>query len=104
LDTSSVTDMSSMFAGASEFTGPANLSSAENVTTMKGMFQNASSYSGLAWGDVASGVDAPQLQDMSYMFDNAPAFNGPLQNWDVPNVETMDGMLRGTTAFTQDLS
>lgn len=102
LETSSVTDMSYMFADTPAFTGPAPLSSTENVITMKGMFQNATSFSGFT--DAESRVHAPRLRDMSHMFDNAVRFDGPLQTWDVPNVETMDGMLRGAHAFAQDLS
>ena len=44
------------------------------------------------------------------MFKNAKAFNQPLNNWDVSNVQSssldnnMDQMFNGATVFNQDLS
>ena len=38
------------------------------------------------------------------MFRNASAFNQPLNNWDVSNVTTMDGMFKEALEFNQPLN
>ena len=40
---------------------------------------------------------------MTFMFLNAIAFNQPIGDWNVSNVNYMRGMFHGATSFTQDL-
>ena len=47
--------------------------------------------------------DVSSVTDMSYMFEDAIAFNEPLNSWDVSNVRTMQGMFKGATSFNQPL-
>ncbi|WP_298420613.1 BspA family leucine-rich repeat surface protein [uncultured Kordia sp.] len=54
-------------------------------------------------------VNAPDMPDLSQvtsmagMFDGAVAMNQDIGNWDVSNVQNMDGMFRNTS-FNQDIS
>ena len=41
---------------------------------------------------------------MSEMFSGAKSFNQPIGDWDVSNVNDMNGIFRGTTSFNQDLN
>ena len=61
-DTSRVTDMGSMFAGAESFNQPIGNWDTSNVTNMRGVFAGAKS------------------------------FNQPIGNWDTSNVTNMSGM------------
>lgn len=52
-------------------------------------------------------INTPNLTGttkMFYMFRNAKAFNGDINNWDVSAVKDMNGMFHTATAFNQDLS
>ncbi len=52
-------------------------------------------------------TDAPDLSevnDMSFMFSDARAFNQPLNGWDVSNVTNMRGIFLKARSFNQDLS
>ncbi|ENY53625.1 Hypothetical protein, DUF285 family [Metamycoplasma alkalescens 14918] len=44
------------------------------------------------------------VEDMSYMFENAVYFNQDLSNWDTSNVANMSYMFAGAISFNQDLS
>jgi len=55
---------------------------------------------------VINAPDAPDLSmvtDMAGMFDGATAMNQDISDWDVSNVENLDGMFRNTL-FNQDIS
>ena len=72
-DVSRVTDMTSLFAHASQFNQPLNSWNVSNV------------------------------KDMRLMFWEAYAFDQPLDQWDVRKVVSMIGMFRDATSFNQDL-
>ncbi len=72
-DLSQVTDMSSMFSGASKFDG--DLSS---------------------W-------DVSQINNMSSTFSGADVFNGDITNWNVGNVVQFASTFNGATLFNQNL-
>ncbi len=68
-----VTDMSYMFAGASQFNQEIPYWHVRNVT------------------------------DMSYMFAGASQFNRDISNWNLPNLQHIKGMFKNASAFNQDL-
>ena len=73
-DTSAVTNMHSMFLGATAFN------------------RNIGSW------------DTGAVTDMYRMFQNATAFNQPIGSWDTGVVKTMQSMFHGASAFNQDIS
>ena len=98
-DVSQVTDMSNMFQGASAF--DANISGwdVSQVTNMSDMFQGASKFN----ADISE-WDVSQVTDMSNMFENASAFTGDISGWNVSQVTYMDFMFAGAGKFTADIS
>jgi surface protein len=124
LDTSSVTDMQSMFSGASAFNQPLDTWDVSGVTNMGSMFSNADAFnqplnswvvssvtdmsSMFARADVfnqdISSWDVSSVTDMTLMFSLATAFNQPLNSWNVSSVTDMGGMFGQATDFNQDIS
>ena len=116
LDTSSVTDMRSMFndAGYNSPTFNLNLSNwnTSKVTNMESMFYEAG-YSSTTWsiGDI-SNWDVSKVTNMSSMFNgaghNSPTFNLNLSNWNTSSVTDMRAMFFGagyrSTTFNLNLS
>ncbi|SDH41309.1 Por secretion system C-terminal sorting domain-containing protein [Dyadobacter soli] len=47
--------------------------------------------------------DVSAVTDMSYIFNDAAAFNQPIGNWDVSAVTTMQGMFQRAMAFNQPI-
>ncbi|MYH04682.1 MAG: BspA family leucine-rich repeat surface protein, partial [Cenarchaeum sp. SB0675_bin_21] len=98
-DVSSVTDMDSMFYGATSFNQPLNSWNVSSVTSMNFMFSEATSFNQpLDTWDVSS------VTDMSDMFYGATSFNQPLGSWDVSSVTDMTEMFAGATSFNQPLA
>ena len=97
-DLSGVTDMSSMFRGASSFDGDLSSWDVSSVTDMSRMFWGASSFD----GDLSS-WDVSSVTDTSSMFWGASSFDGDLSSWDVSSVTDMGSMFRGTSSFNQNL-
>ena len=75
-DLSGVLDMSGMFNGCSSLNGPANIGS---------------------W-------DISTVNDISYMFSGATAFNQPIGGWNTSNVNNMSFMFYAANSFNQPLS
>jgi len=63
------------------------------------MFQNAS-----AFNQPLNAWNVANVEDMHAMFYGASAFNQPLDAWDVANVERMYGMFYDALAFNQPLN
>lgn len=87
-NTATVTNMSSLFQGATIFNQPLNTWNTAAVTTMSGMFR-------------ASGFNQPigawntsSVTSMNVMFYQATAFNQPIGNWNTANVAIMGSMFR----------
>ena len=97
-DTSSVTNMQSMFSGASSFNRDL-LWDTSSVTNMNGMFSRASSFT----GDVSS-FNTSSVTGMSKMFYQASSFNQDLSNFDTSKVTNTRSMFNGATSFNRDLS
>ena len=92
-NTSGVTDMSAMFTGAISFNSDLSLWNTSSVTNMYAMFRSATGFT----SDLSL-WNTSFVTDMSYMFSGATGFNGDISNWNVSNVYTMDSMFQNTTA------
>ena len=85
-NTSSVTDMQSMFYGTSTF----NQDISQQEVTVNGLTYTA-------W-------DTSNVTNMRTMFWLATAFNQNIGNWNTPSVTTMHRMFANTSNFNQDIS
>ena len=121
-DVSTITKMSELFHGASQFNQPLGNWNTSNVTLMNSMFRTASVFNQdiSSWntGNVlnmrrmfewASSYDKPinnwntsSLTDMYFMFYNSN-FNQPLDNWNVSNVVNMIGVFSNANNFNQNI-
>jgi len=92
--------MADAFRGCSNLSIPApdapNLSI---VTNMSSMFQGAT-----VMNDNIDGWDVSNVMDMNSMFRDADSFNQPLNNWNVGNVTNMNSMFFSADVFNQDLN
>lgn len=95
---SSVTDMSNMFYGATNFNSSLNNWDTSNVTNMREMFYEASSFN-----QPIGNWDTSSVTDMAGAFSNTSAFNQPIGSWDTGNVTDMSGMFFGASAFNQPI-
>ena len=98
-DTSTVTNMNSMFYGSElGVNHEINLWDVSKVVDMSGMFQS-SSFNGYiyAW-------DTSSVLNMSNMFYLATSFNQSIANWNTSNVTTMSLMFQQANFFNQNLS
>ena len=96
-DVSGVTDMTLMFANARSFNQPLDSWNVSGVTDMNSMFHGARSFNQLLDSWNVSGVT-----DMSYMFSNT-SFDHPLNLWNVSGVTDMESMFEGAILFDQNL-
>jgi surface protein len=69
------------------------------VTEMTSMFQGATNLTGNF-----SGWDTSRITTMASMFRDATFFNQPLASWDVSKVINFSSMFNGATSFDQELS
>ncbi|PPE05677.1 BspA family leucine-rich repeat surface protein [Mesoplasma corruscae] len=110
-DTSNVTDMGSMFEGASCFNGDISNWDTSNVITFGAMFKNAILFN----QDI--GTKMVHIGDREYLawitkkvykmdntFENAESFNQDISNWDTSNVIKMTYMFSGAKTFNQNIS
>lgn len=98
LDTSNLTDMSSMFYRATAFNQDVSSWDTSRVTTMNGMFSDAYAFNQNLRNWNTSGVT-----DMSGMFSSASAFNGDLGTWNTRNVTSMASMFSSAESFNRDI-
>jgi surface protein len=97
--TSGITDMSSMFYGASSFNQDVSSWDVSKITNMRGMFRGASSFN-----QNISSWNVGNVTDMGFMLQDASSFNQDISDWDVSNVTDMERMFDGASAFNQDIS
>ena len=98
-DTSNVTDMSSMFYGATAFNQDIGSWDTSSVTTMNSIFENATAFN----QDIGN-WDTSSVTDMVGMFYEASSFNQDIGSWDTSKVTRMERMFWAAEAFNQDLS
>ncbi len=95
---STLTDLNGGFAEWTNLTSvPSSLPA--TVTTVSSLFYKASSFND---ANVVSWNTA-NVTDMSYMFQQAAAFNRPIGVWDVGNVTTFTYMFASASVFDQDI-
>ncbi|WP_096022420.1 DarT ssDNA thymidine ADP-ribosyltransferase family protein [Campylobacter lanienae] len=99
IDTSSITDMSELFAwsGREDFSGIDNWD-VSSVVNMSGMFAGRENFN-----QPLDSWDVSSVVNMSWMFYNCENFNQPLDNWNVFNVTDTSWMFAGCTNFNQPL-
>jgi surface protein len=98
-NTGAVTDMSYMFDNATVFDQPIGVWDTSAVTTMEGMFNSA-----LAFNQDISAWVTSSVTNMADMFSNAQAFNQPVNAWDTSAVTDMSFTFNDTVAFNQPLA
>ena len=96
---SSVVSMGLMFASATAFNQDISTWNVSSVTNMRSMFNNATAFS----QDISS-WDVSSVISMFNMFDDATAFDQDISSWNVSSVTSMRFMFIGATAFNQDIS
>ena len=97
-DMSAVTNMQSMFSGATSFNGDIGNWNTAKVTNMSYMFAYASSFN----QDIG-GWNTAEVSYMKRMFREATSFNGDIGNWNTASVTDMASMFSIATAFNQDI-
>ncbi|NDE17543.1 BspA family leucine-rich repeat surface protein, partial [bacterium] len=97
-NTAAVTNMSSMFEGATAFNQDIGNWNTAAVTNMSGMFGGAS-----AFNQNIGNWNTAAVTNMSYMFYNTSAFNQNIGNWNTAAVTNMSGMFDSATAFNQNI-
>lgn len=98
-DLSLVTNLSSMFRGASNFNSNIGTWNITAATDLSYMFCGASAFN----QDISS-WSTGNVTNMSHMFCNTSTFNQDLSSWNITSVTDMSGMFKDATAFNQDLS
>ena len=95
-NTSDITNMSNMFSGATNFNQPIGNWNTSNVTNMSFMFVGA-----LNFNQPISNWNTAKVTDMMLMFYAAANFNQPIGNWNTSNVTNMSGMFATAKKFNQ---
>lgn len=93
-----VTDMTSMFSGATIFNEDISDWDVSNVTMLYYLFYNA-----VQFNQDLNSWDVSSVTLMNSTFFNAAAFNGDITGWDVSNVNDMSNMFRGAESFNRDI-
>ncbi|WP_427909843.1 BspA family leucine-rich repeat surface protein [Mycoplasmopsis bovis] len=96
-NTSSVTDIRSMFRGATKFNQNLNWQT-ENITNMSSLFTEASSFN----GDITKWKTG-NVVDMSEMFWKASAFNKDIFSWNIKKVKDVRAMFFFAINFDHSL-
>lgn len=98
-NTGNVTDMQYMLSYAPVFNQNIGGWNTSNVTNMHRMFDGAA-----AFNQNIGSWNTGKVTDMSYMFQIANAFNQPIGSWNTSNVTTMFNMFCSAASFNQDIS
>ncbi|SEQ23345.1 surface protein [Ectothiorhodospira magna] len=98
IDTSEITNMSSLFSGITDFNEDIGYWDTSNVTDMRWMFWEADSFN----QDIG-GWNTSNVINMWSMFSGAESFNQDIGEWDTSNVTDMGIMFSGAESFNQDI-
>lgn len=98
-NTSTITDMTSTFSGASAFNQDISAWNTGSVTLMSSMFNGASTFN----QDI-NGWNTANVTFMSSMFSEASKFNQDLNSWNTGKVKSMSAMFNQATDFNGDIS
>ena len=98
VNTSQITDMSYLFAGASDFNQDISCWDVSSVTNMRAMFRGASSFN----QDIGNWI-VSSVTNMGGMFHNAAEFNQDIGDWKVSSVTNMGAMFYNAAKFNQDI-
>ena len=98
IDTSVITDMSSLFSGKTNFNADISAWDTSQVTTMMEMF-----YEAIAFNQNIGSWDTSKVTNMQSMFYEAKAFNQNIGSWNTSQVTNMNGMFYEARAFNQNI-
>ena len=98
-NTSSVTNIASMFASASAFNQNIGNWNTSNITNMQGAFDSAT-----VFNQNIGSWNISNVTNMEAMFADAIAFNQNISGWDTSNVTNMQEMFNAASSFNQNLS
>jgi surface protein len=94
-----VTNMMSVFSGASTFNQPLNNWNVANVLRFDFMFKDAALFN-----YPLNNWNVSSAQYMTGMFQGAQLFNQPIGNWNVSSVQYMNYMFSGCDSFNQNIN
>lgn len=97
-NTAKVTSMASMFQGAHSFNQNISSWNTSEVTSMAWMFKNA-----LVFNQNLNNWNTSKVTKMDLMFNNARNFNGAINSWDTSKVTDMRYMFSWAKKFNQDI-
>lgn len=97
---SGVTIMTSMFAGCTLLNSPSNINTwnTTTVTNMATMFSQAS-----VFNQNIGSWNTGAVTNMAFMFEQASLFNQNIGSWNTSSVTNMGSMFHGARAFDQDI-
>jgi surface protein len=98
-DVSTVTNMFGMFSSTDAFDGNLTGWTFPAVTNMQGLFAHSDSFTGIG----LSGWDVSNVENMSWMFDEALVFNADISSWVTTSLTSMAGMFRDAPLFNRDI-
>ncbi len=96
-NTSAVTTMRLLFAGATVFNQNIGSWNTAAVTDMSYLFD------GTAFNQDIGDWNTANVTDMSYMFNSTASFNQDIGNWNTANVTDMNHMFSNNAAFNQNI-
>jgi surface protein len=97
-NTSSATNMESMFTKQTAFNQDISRWDVSKVTNMRNMFREAKSFTANI-----STWDVSKVTDFKSMFEEAIKFNQNISTWDLSSVSNMNGMFYSAEAFNINL-
>lgn len=98
-DTSTITNMESMFDSNVVFNQDIGGWDTSNVTTMASMFKNA-----VIFNQDIGGWDTSEVTSLEAMFRDATFFNQDVSDWNTSNVTNMSSMFKNAPSFNQNLN
>ena len=97
--TSSVTNISTMFYGASSFNQNLNSWNVSSVISMGDVFREA-----IVFNQDLSSWDVSSVTTMARMFTGALSFNQDISSWDMSSVTDISSMFQAASSFNQNLN